>query len=172
MSTNAKEAKFRRQLTAVEQHKAELKKPVYLHTGQLWPVLESNRPDPEYVRQQVLRLEGEEIARDMEGAHFLFCNDYEFGLISKKTGWSLDQILDHVKTLVITRGKDGADLYSGTDAVTTRLSNSVSGALSTSSTSTMTVTQDRTVSAHYEHTVLVTKTGYDILTLGPHDRGR
>jgi len=28
MSTNAKEAKFRRQMTAVEQHKAELKKPV------------------------------------------------------------------------------------------------------------------------------------------------
>ena len=27
MSTNAKEAKFRRQLEAVEQHKAELKKP-------------------------------------------------------------------------------------------------------------------------------------------------
>lgn len=62
--------------------------------------------------QQVLRLEGEELARDMEGAHFLFCNDYEFGLISKKTGWSLDQILEHVQVLVITRGKDGADLYS------------------------------------------------------------
>src|SRR5512143_1726264 len=61
--------------------------------------------------QQVLRLEGHELARDMEGAHFLFCNDYEFGLISKKTGWSLDQILDHVKVLVITRGKDGASLY-------------------------------------------------------------
>lgn len=30
--------------------------PVYLHTGQLWPVNESNRPDPEYVRSQVLRL--------------------------------------------------------------------------------------------------------------------
>jgi adenosine kinase len=67
--------------------------------------------------QQVLRLEGDEIARDMEGAHFLFCNDYEFGLISKKTGWSLDQVLDHLRTLVITRGKDGADLYSGNDAV-------------------------------------------------------
>src|SRR6266540_3125182 len=67
--------------------------------------------------QQVLRLEGEELARDMEGAQFLFCNDYEFGLISKKTGWSLDQILEHVRTLVITRGKDGADLYSGTHAV-------------------------------------------------------
>jgi adenosine kinase len=67
--------------------------------------------------QQVLRLEGEELARDMEGAHFLFCNDYEFGLISKKTDWSLDQILEHVNILVITRGKDGADLYAGADSV-------------------------------------------------------
>jgi len=67
--------------------------------------------------QQVLRLEGSELARDMEGAHFLFCNDYEFGLISKKTGWSLDQMLDHVKVLVITRGKNGADLYENGEAV-------------------------------------------------------
>jgi len=67
--------------------------------------------------QQVLRLEGHELSRDMEGAYFLFCNDYEFGLISKKTGWSLDQILEHVQVLVITRGKDGADLYMGGDSV-------------------------------------------------------
>ncbi len=67
--------------------------------------------------QQVLRLEGAELARDMEGAYFLFCNDYEFGLISKKTGWNLDQILEHVEVLVITRGKDGADLYSDGDSV-------------------------------------------------------
>ena len=67
--------------------------------------------------QQVLRLEGDELARDMEGAHFLFCNDYEFGLISKKTGWSLDQILEHVNILVITRGKDGADLYMDGESV-------------------------------------------------------
>lgn len=67
--------------------------------------------------QQVLRLEGKELARDMEGAHFLFCNDYEFGLISKKTGWSLDQILEHVSVLVITRGKNGADLYTANDSV-------------------------------------------------------
>lgn len=67
--------------------------------------------------QQVLRLEGIELARDMEGAQFLFCNDYEFGLISKKTGWSLDQTLEHVKVLVITRGKDGADLYMEADSV-------------------------------------------------------
>lgn len=61
--------------------------------------------------QQVLRLEGNELARDMEGAYFLFCNDYEFGLISKKTGWDLRQILKHVKIVVVTRGKEGASLY-------------------------------------------------------------
>jgi adenosine kinase len=61
--------------------------------------------------QQVLRLEGAELARDMEGAYFLFCNDYEYGLISKKTGWDLKQILQHVKVLVVTRGRDGANLY-------------------------------------------------------------
>ena len=67
--------------------------------------------------QQVLRLDGKELARDMEGAYLLFCNDYEFGLISKKTGWSLDQILGHVNVLVITRGKDGADLYAENSTV-------------------------------------------------------
>ena len=61
--------------------------------------------------QQLLRLEGEEIIRDMSGAHFLFVNDYEFGLISKKTGLDLDGMLEKVKIIVITRGKDGADIY-------------------------------------------------------------
>ncbi len=61
--------------------------------------------------QQVLRLEGTELARDMEGAYFLFCNDYEYGLISKKTGWNLEQILQRVEVVVVTRGKEGATLY-------------------------------------------------------------
>ncbi len=65
--------------------------------------------------QQILRLEGPELARDMEGAYFLFVNDYEFGLISKKTGWDLKQILQHVKVVVVTRGKDGANLYTGNE---------------------------------------------------------
>jgi adenosine kinase len=61
--------------------------------------------------QQVLRLSGEELARDMEGAAFLFCNDYEFDLICKKTGRDLQEMLKHVKVLVVTRGKEGATLY-------------------------------------------------------------
>jgi len=61
--------------------------------------------------QQVLRLEGEEISRDMDGAHFLFCNDYEFGLISKKTGMDLSTMLKHVDILVVTKGAEGAVIY-------------------------------------------------------------
>lgn len=61
--------------------------------------------------QQVLRLEGAEIARDMQGAHFLFVNDYEFGLISKKTGLDLDGMLEHVDIIVVTRGEQGASIY-------------------------------------------------------------
>jgi methionyl aminopeptidase len=33
------------------------------------------------------------------------------------------------------------------------------------------LTQDRKCSAHFEHTVAITRNGYDILTLGPHDPG-
>jgi adenosine kinase len=61
--------------------------------------------------QQILRLEGSELARDMEGANFLFVNDYEFGLITKKTGWDLAHILQKVKVVVVTRGEDGATVY-------------------------------------------------------------
>lgn len=61
--------------------------------------------------QQILRLEGHEIARDMDGAHFLFVNDYEFGLISKKTGLDLDGMLKHVDNIVVTKGAEGAVIY-------------------------------------------------------------
>ncbi|HBG75063.1 MAG: ribokinase [Chloroflexi bacterium GWB2_49_20] len=61
--------------------------------------------------QQILRLSGEEILRDMKGAHFLFVNDYESGLIMKKTGLSLDEILKIVNVVVVTRGEKGTSIY-------------------------------------------------------------
>ena len=61
--------------------------------------------------QQVLRLSGEELARDLKCASFLFCNDYEYGLILKKTGLTHEALLNEVKVLVVTKGKDGAILY-------------------------------------------------------------
>lgn len=61
--------------------------------------------------QQVLRLSGEEILRDMNEAHFLFVNDYESGLIIKKTGLDLDQLLKIVDIVVVTRGEKGTSIY-------------------------------------------------------------
>jgi adenosine kinase len=53
----------------------------------------------------------------MEGAQFLFVNDYEFGLISKKTNRNIDDMLGHVNVIVITRGKDGADVFTASERV-------------------------------------------------------
>jgi adenosine kinase len=63
--------------------------------------------------QQVARLEGSDLLRDLEGARFLFVNDYEFGLICKKTGCDPAQMLRHVETIIVTRGADGASIYDG-----------------------------------------------------------
>lgn len=58
--------------------------------------------------QQVARLNGEELARDLSGAKFLFCNEYEFELIKSKTGLTASEIQERVEYLVVTLGKDGA----------------------------------------------------------------
>lgn len=61
--------------------------------------------------QQVLRLSGEEILRDMKGAHFLFVNDYEIGLISRKTGLDPEEILNVVRVVVVTHGEKGTSIF-------------------------------------------------------------
>jgi adenosine kinase len=61
--------------------------------------------------QQVARLSGEELHRDMQGAYALVVNAYESEIISKKTGLSLDEIRKSVKVLVITQGARGSHIY-------------------------------------------------------------
>ncbi len=58
--------------------------------------------------QQMARLDGDEIKRLIEGAAFLFLNEYEFALASQKTGWSNQEILDRVGVRVVTLGSKGA----------------------------------------------------------------
>ena len=53
-------------------------------------------------------LEGEGIKQLVDGAAYLFSNDYEAGLIEHKTGWSHDEVLERVGVRVTTLGKDGA----------------------------------------------------------------
>ena len=61
--------------------------------------------------QQVPRLNGDELARDMQGAHAMIVNAYEAEIISKKTGMSFAQINDSVDILVITQGPRGCHIH-------------------------------------------------------------
>ncbi|MFJ4679478.1 MULTISPECIES: carbohydrate kinase family protein [unclassified Kitasatospora] len=57
--------------------------------------------------QQLARLEGDDIREIVDGAAYLFTNEYEAALIESKTGWSSDEILERVTTRVTTLGPKG-----------------------------------------------------------------
>ncbi len=57
--------------------------------------------------QQLARMHGEEIRVLVDGAAYLFTNEYEAALTEQKTGWSSDEILDRVGTRVTTLGPKG-----------------------------------------------------------------
>jgi adenosine kinase len=58
--------------------------------------------------QQVAFLDGEAMRTLIEGAAYLFCNEYEEAVIEQKTGWTSEDILDRVGTRIITLGAEGA----------------------------------------------------------------
>ncbi len=58
--------------------------------------------------QQVAWLPGEAIANLIDGATYLFTNEYEASVVEKKTGWSAGEISDRVEVRVTTLGADGA----------------------------------------------------------------
>lgn len=57
--------------------------------------------------QQLARLEGEDIREIVNGAAFLFTNEYEAALIETKTGWNAEEILRRVGTRITTLGAKG-----------------------------------------------------------------
>ena len=57
--------------------------------------------------QQLAFMDGEAIRGLVEGATYLFTNDYEAGLVHEKTGWSAEEVLDRVGTRITTHGADG-----------------------------------------------------------------
>jgi len=58
--------------------------------------------------QQLAFMDGESIRELIDGATYLFTNEYEAALTEQKTGWSSQEIAERVQTRVITKGKDGA----------------------------------------------------------------
>ena len=57
--------------------------------------------------QQIARMNGDEIRILLEGATYLFSNEYEKGLIESKTGWSDEEILAKVGHRITTLGARG-----------------------------------------------------------------
>ncbi|WUD75776.1 carbohydrate kinase family protein [Streptomyces sp. NBC_00510] len=57
--------------------------------------------------QQIARMNGDEIRILLDGAAYLFSNEYEKGLIESKTGWTDEEILGRVGTRVTTLGSRG-----------------------------------------------------------------
>ncbi|WP_030910258.1 carbohydrate kinase family protein [Streptosporangium amethystogenes] len=57
--------------------------------------------------QQLARMPGEEIRELVDGAAYLFGNDYEKGMIEQKTGWTDEEILGRVGVRVTTLGPKG-----------------------------------------------------------------
>jgi len=60
--------------------------------------------------QQMAWLDGPKIKKLIDGATYLFSNDYEDGLITQKTGWSHEEVLQRVAVRVITRGAKGSSV--------------------------------------------------------------
>ncbi len=54
---------------------------------------------------------GAELSHFIELATYVAVNDYEAELLTERTGLSLQQIADHVSALVVTRGEQGAEIY-------------------------------------------------------------
>ena len=57
--------------------------------------------------QQLARMPGEEIRKLVDGAAYLFTNEYEKELLESKTGLGDAEVLDRVGIRVTTLGKDG-----------------------------------------------------------------
>ncbi|CAM5683537.1 kinase [Streptomyces avidinii] len=58
--------------------------------------------------QQLPRLTGEEARQLVDGARFLFTNEYEAALLQQLTGWSEEEVLGRVGSWITTLGSHGA----------------------------------------------------------------
>lgn len=63
--------------------------------------------------QQIVILDGEQLAHGIDVAEIVVGNDYEFGMIERKTGLSVDDIRRKAPMTVVTYGSQGSRIYVG-----------------------------------------------------------
>ncbi|GLY66166.1 carbohydrate kinase family protein [Amycolatopsis taiwanensis] len=61
--------------------------------------------------QQLARMDGEQARAFVNGARYLFTNDYEWELLLRKTGWTERDVLDRVGIRITTLGEKGVEIF-------------------------------------------------------------
>ncbi|PRX46559.1 adenosine kinase [Prauserella shujinwangii] len=57
--------------------------------------------------QQLARMEGPDVRKLIDGAKYLFTNEYETSLLLRVTGWTADEVRSKVDHWIMTHGPDG-----------------------------------------------------------------
>jgi adenosine kinase len=87
---------------------------MFLHTEECRALGLAFAADPS---QQLARLSGEEIRKLIDGATYLFTNDYEWDLLLQKSGWTEAEVMSQIGLRVTTLGPKGVDLVSADGSV-------------------------------------------------------
>lgn len=66
---------------------------------------------------QIPRLEPQELSKGIMGAKIVIFNEYEYEMMHRKTGLTVNDILDRAEIVVVTLGEKGSELWSGNDHV-------------------------------------------------------
>jgi adenosine kinase len=80
---------------------------MFLHTEECRKLGMPFAADPS---QQLARLSGEQIRKLIDGATYLFTNDYEWDLLLSKTGWTEADVMAQIGLRVTTLGPKGVDI--------------------------------------------------------------
>ena len=80
---------------------------MFLHTEECRRLGLAFAADPS---QQLARLTGEEIRKLIDGATYLFTNDYEWDLLLSKSGWTEAEVMAQIGLRVTTLGAKGVNL--------------------------------------------------------------
>ncbi|WP_457034352.1 carbohydrate kinase family protein [Kitasatospora sp. P5_F3] len=68
--------------------------------------------------QQLARLSGEQVRRLVDGARYLFTNEYEAALLVERTGWTAETVLARVGVWITTLGSRGVRIeQTGADPI-------------------------------------------------------
>lgn len=67
--------------------------------------------------QQIVILDGEQLSRGIDIAEVVVGNDYEFGMMERKTGLTVDDIARKVALTVVTYGDKGSEFRAGGEVV-------------------------------------------------------